>query len=136
MIEWSKVTYFESEAKGFVHTVLRSQELEILPSAMIILLPLLRGGSAGSNSRGSPASASMVRTSNECACTGKSKYIPREITTQRPGCLAISKTTPQNSTDEGREDHYKCRYTLFDSVQGAESMTGRIFCDLESVYAV
>ena len=54
MIEWSKVTYFESEAKGFVHTVLRSQELEILPSAMIILLPLLRGGSAGSNSRVSP----------------------------------------------------------------------------------
>jgi hypothetical protein len=89
MIEWSKVTYFESEAKGFVHTVLRSQELEILPSAMIILLPLLRGGSAGSNSRGSPASASMVRTSNECACTGNSKYIPREITTQRPGCLTI-----------------------------------------------
>jgi len=136
VIEKTMVTYFESEAKRFVHTVLRFAGARGSPVRYDHLAPPVARRFGGIKLKGIPASASIVRTSNECACTGNSKYIPREITTQRPGCLTISKTTPQNSTDEGREDHYKCRYTLFHSVQGAKSMTGRIFCDLESVCAV
>ena len=89
MIEKTMVTYFESEAKRFVHTVLRFAGARGSPVRYDHLAPPVARRFGGIKLKGIPASASIVRTSNECACTGNSKYIPREITTQRPGCLTI-----------------------------------------------